>query len=171
MQMKNSIREERALRNWCQTVISLIQLHRLTAISMNQKHISEKDRIDFIFCTLNIAVFITACGITSYDAVIPPDYRVGILDIRLQQVLENSFQKVTDHTSRKIQNRDSAGVVTYKEHLREFTTTHHTFDRINKLNHKLSKEQLKPYDMIDINDLDDLITKGMIASENKILKR
>ena len=45
------------------------------------------------------------------------------------------------------------------------------FDRINNLKHKLSKEQLKIDDMIEINDLDDLITKGMIASENKILKR
>ena len=62
-------------------------------------------------------------------------------------------------------------MVKYKEHVREFTTTHHIFDCINNLKHKLSKEQLKIDDMIEINDLDDLITKGMIASENKILKR
>ena len=70
-------------------------------------------------------------------------YRGEFLDIRLQQFLENSFQEVTDHTSRKLQTRDSAGVITYKEHLREFTTTHHIFARINNLKHKLLKGQLK----------------------------
>ena len=125
-----------------------------------ETYIRGKDRIDFIFCTLNIAAFVTACGITSQ-----------FLDIRLQQFLAKSFQEVADHTSRKLQTRDSAGIVTYKEHLREFTTTHHIFNRINNLKHKLSKEQLKIEDMKEINDLDDLITKGMLASENKILKR
>ena len=62
-------------------------------------------------------------------------------------------------------------MVIYKEHLREFTTTHKIFDRINNLKHKLSKEQLKLNDMTEINDSDDLIIKGMIASENKIRKR
>ena len=62
-------------------------------------------------------------------------------------------------------------MVTYKAYLREFTTTHKIFDRINKLNHKLSKAQLILDDMKEVNDLDDLITKGMITSENKILKR
>ena len=76
-----------------------------------------------------------------------------------------------DHTSRKLQTRDSAGVVTYKEHLSEFTTNHKIFDRINNLKHKLSKDQLKLEAMKEINDLHDLIPKGMIASENKIRKR
>ena len=116
-------------------------------------------------------MFVTACGITSYDTVSPSDHRGEFLNIRLQQFLANSFQEVTDHTSRKLQTRDSAGVITYKEHLRDFTNTHHIFDRINNLKHKLTKEQLKIDDMKEINDLDYLITKGMIASENKTLKR
>ena len=153
----------------CNLIDPIAQAHGY--VNEPETYIRGKDRIYFIFCTLNIAAFLTACGITSYDAVTLADYRGELLDIRLQQFLENTFQEVTDHTSRKLQTRDSAGVITYKEHLREFTTTHHIFDRINKLNHKLSKEQLKLYDMIEINDLDDLITKGMIASENKILKR
>ena len=116
-------------------------------------------------------MFVTACGITSYDAVSPSDHRGEFLNIRLQQFLANSFQEVTDHTSRKLQTRDSVGMVTYKEYLKEFTTTHKIFDRINNLKHKLSTEQLKLEDMKEINDLDDLNTKGMIASENKIRKR
>ena len=89
----------------------------------------------------------------------------------MKQFLANSFQEVTDHTSHKLQTRDSVGVVTYKKHLREFSTNHKIFDRINNLKHKLSKEQLKLNDMTEINDSDDLIIKGMIASENKIRKR
>ena len=153
----------------CNLINPITQAHGY--INEPETYIREKDRIYFIFCTLNITAFITACGITSYDVVAPSDYQGEFLDIKLQQFLANSFQEVTYHTSRKIQTRDSVGVITYKEHLREFTTTHHIFDRINNLKHKLSKRQLKIDDMIEINDLNDLITKGMIASKNKILNR
>ena len=53
----------------------------------------------------------------------------------------------------------------------DFTTTHKFFDRTNKLNDKLLKDQPTPDDMKEINDLNDLITKGMLASEGKIKKR
>ena len=82
-----------------------------------------------------------------------------------------SFQEVTDHTSRKLQTRDSAGVITYKEHLRDFTTSNRIFDRIDTIKSKLVKDTLRVEDMKEINDLDALITKGMIASENKTRKR
>ena len=154
---------------YCNLIDSIAQAHGY--INEPETYIRGKDRIDFIFRTLNIVGFVTACGITSYDEVAPSDHRGEFLDIRLQQFLANSFQEVMDHTSRKLQTMDSAGVVTYKEHLSEFTTTHKIFNRINNLKHKLSKEQLKLEDMKEINDLDDLIAKGMIASENKILKR
>ena len=53
----------------------------------------------------------------------------------------------------------------------DFTTTHKIFDRTNNLNDKLLKDQLTPDDMKEINNLDDLIAKGMLASERKIRKR
>ena len=89
----------------------------------------------------------------------------------MKQFLANAFQEVTDHTLRKLQTRDSAEMVIYKEHLRDFTTTHKIFNRINRLKNKLSKDQLTLDDMKEINDLDELITKGMIASKKKIQKR
>ena len=52
-----------------------------------------------------------------------------------------------------------------------FTTIHKIFYRINNLNDKLLKDQLTLDDMKEINDLDELITKGMLASEGKIHKR
>ena len=109
-------------------------------INEPETYIRGKYRIYFIFCTLNITAFVTACGITSHDTVAPSDHRGEFLDIRLQQFLANSLQEVTDHTSRKLQTRDSAGVVTYKRHLKEFTTNYHIFDHINNLKHNLSKE-------------------------------
>ena len=139
--------------------------------STNQKHIRGKDRLDFLFCTLTIASFVTASGITTYDEIAPSDHRGEFLDIQLQKFLANSFQEVTDHTSRKLQTRDSAGVITYKEHLRDFTTTHKIFDRIDAIQCKLAKDILRLEDMKEINDLDTLITRGMIASESKISKR
>ena len=53
----------------------------------------------------------------------------------------------------------------------DFTTTHKSFDRTNNLNNELFKDQLTPDDMKEINDLDDLIIKGMLASEGKIRNR
>ena len=127
--------------------------------------------IYFLFCTLTIAAFVTACGITAYDEIAPSDHRGEFLDIKLQKFLTNSFQEVTDHTSRKLQTRDSAGVITYIEHLRDFTTTHKIFDRIDTIQYKLVKDILGIEDIKEINDLITLITKGVIASKNKIRKR
>ena len=71
-------------------------------INEPETYIRGKYRIYFIFCTLNITAFVTACGITSHDTVAPSDHRGEFLDIRLQQFLANSVQEVTDHTSRKL---------------------------------------------------------------------
>ena len=81
------------------------------------------------------------------------------------------FIEVTDHASRKLQTRETAGVVTEKQHLMEFTLKYRTFDRTNNLNDKLLKGTLTLEDMKEINDLDDLITKGMLVSESKINTR
>ena len=89
----------------------------------------------------------------------------------MQTFLENSFTEVTDHTSRKLQNRETAGVVTYKQHLMEFTLKQKLFDRTNNINDKLLKGKLTQEDMKKINDLDDLITKGMLTPESKIRKK
>ena len=140
-------------------------------INKPETYIRGKDRINFLFCTLTIASFVTASGITTYDEIAPSDHRGEFLDIQLQKFLANSFQEVTDHTSRKLQTRDSEGVITYKEHLRDFTTTHKIFDRIDAIQCKLEKDRLRIEDMKEINDLDTLITRGMITSENKIKKR
>ena len=97
---------------------------------------------------------------TTYDEIASSDHRGEFLDIQMQNFLVDLF---------KI--RDFAGVVTYKKHLMDFTTNHKIFDRANNLNDKLLKDQLTPDDMKEINDLDDLIIKGMLASKGKIRKR
>ena len=89
----------------------------------------------------------------------------------MQTCLAKSFIKVTDHTSREFQTRETAGVVTYKQYLMDFTTINKIFDRTNNLNYKLSKGKLTPDGMKEINDLDDFIIKWMLVSEGKIKKR
>ena len=71
-------------------------------INEPETYIRGKDRIDFLFCTLTIAAFVTARGITAYDEIVPSDHRGEFLDIQLQKFLANSFQEVNDRTSRKL---------------------------------------------------------------------
>ena len=66
-------------------------------INEPETYIRGKDRIDFLCCTLTIAAFVTACGITAYDEIAPSDHRGEFIDIKLQNFLANSFQEVTDH--------------------------------------------------------------------------
>ena len=49
----------------CNLIDPIAQAHGYT--NEPETYIRGKDRIDFIFCTLNIAAFITANGITTYD--------------------------------------------------------------------------------------------------------
>ena len=51
----------------CNLIDVIAQAHGY--INEQETYIREKDRIDFIFCTLKIAAFVTACGITSYDEI------------------------------------------------------------------------------------------------------
>ena len=132
MRMKNLIRGE----GHCEASIGISP----PSINEPETYIRGKDRIDFLFCTLTIASFVTASGITAYDEIAPSNHRGEFLEIQLQKFLANSFQEVTDHTSRKLQTRDSAGVITYKEHLRDFTNTHKIFDRIDAIQCKLEKD-------------------------------
>ena len=97
----------------CNLIYPIAQAHG--HINEPETYIRGKDRIDFLFCTLTIAAFVTACGITVYDEISPSDHRGEFLVIKLQKFLANSFQEVTDHTSRKLQTRKSVGVITYKK--------------------------------------------------------
>ena len=51
----------------CNLIDPIAQKHGY--INEQETYIRGKDRIDFIFCTLKIAAFVTACGMTSYDEV------------------------------------------------------------------------------------------------------
>ena len=83
----------------------------------------------------------------------------------MQTFLANSVIDVTNYTSRKLRTREIAGCVTYKQYLMNVTANNQISDRTNNLNDKLSKGKLTPDDMKESNDLDDLIIKGMLASE------
>ena len=69
------------LVSYCNLIDPIAQAHGY--INEPETYIRGKERIDFIFCTLNNAAFITACGITSYDAVTPSYHRGEFLDIKL----------------------------------------------------------------------------------------
>ena len=91
--------------------------------------------------------------------------------MNIQKFLENAFKEVTDYITRKLQTRETTGFVTYKQHLIDFTKHNHIFDRTNSLTDKLSNGTHTQVDMKEINDLDELITKGVLVSERRIKKR
>jgi len=78
-------------------------------------------RIGFIFYTLRLSKFVTTRGITTYNMIAPSNWRELFIDIDIQNYLENSFDEVTHHTSKTLQTRETAGLVTYKKQLIEFT--------------------------------------------------
>ena len=51
-----------------------------------------------------------------------------------------------------------------------YITKHHILDRINEINDKLKHNQLTSRDLKQINKIDELITTGMIHSEERIKK-
>ena len=82
--------------------------------------------------------------------------------------METYFSEVTDHTAKKLHTRESAAVVTYKQHLMEIIKYHKIFHRINRLQEKLTKNLLKQEDIKDINDLEALITSEMLTNKRNI---
>lgn len=153
----------------CQLMDQIAQAHGY--INEPETYIRGTDRIDFSFCTLTILDFITAYEITTYDQTSRSDHIGKFLDINIQNFVENSFIKMIDHTARKIKTRETTRVVTYNQYLMELTNQHRIFDRTNTLKDKIPKDALTHEDMEEINDLDELITNGMLALERKIKKR
>ena len=51
-----------------------------------------------------------------------------------------------------------------------YLSEHHILDRINEINDKLKHNQLNSRDLKEINKIDEIITTGMIQSEERIKK-
>ena len=49
-----------------------------------------------------------------------------------------------------------------------YLSEHHILDIINEINDKLKHNQLNSRDLTEINKIDELITTGMIQSEERI---
>ena len=77
------------------------------------------------------------------------------------------FNEVTDHTTRKFQTCETAGVVTFKQNLIKFIQHHNIFHRANSFQKILKNTLLNQKNMKNTNDMDALITSGMLMSERK----
>ena len=61
-------------------------------------------------------------------------------------------------------------VATYKQNMIIYLSEHHILDRINEINDKLKHNHLNSRDLKEINKIDEIITTGMIQSEERIKK-
>ena len=126
-------------------------------------------RIDFVVCTKIINQYITKCGILPFDTVTVSDHRPFYLDVNMFAFLNDKVYLPTP-TSRLLSFKAPDVVATYKQNMIIYLTKHNILDRINVINDKLKDNQLFSRDLIKINRIDELITTGMIQSEERIKK-
>ena len=79
---------------------------------------------------------INSYGITPYDMVAPSDHRDLFIDVDIHKYLENSPNKIIDHTRRKLQSKVTDGVVTYKKYIMKFMMQLNIFIKAHNLQKK-----------------------------------
>ena len=126
-------------------------------------------RIYFAVCTKAINQYITKCGILPFDTVTVSDHRPFYLDVNIFAFLNDKVYIPTP-TSRLLSSKAPDDIATYQQNMITYLTKNLILDSLNEINDKLKHNQLTSRNLKQINKIDELITTGMIQSEERIKK-
>ena len=131
-------------------------------------HIKGSKRIDYIFCTQHISKYIISSGILPFDFVTTTDHRALFIDIYLHKYLRNPTQEYQDPQTRRLLTTITKGVQKYKGYLFKYIKDNKLYERISILQTKLKDKSLTIKEMNNINNIDEMMTKGMLKAEQQI---
>ena len=126
-------------------------------------------RIDFTFCTQIIDTYITRCGILPFDTISPTPHRGIYLDINILDFLKDKIHLPTP-AFRILSTKAPDSVSCYKHNMILCLKEHNILQQITAIDNKIRNNTLVVKDLNNMNFLDDVITKIMITSEEKVKK-
>ena len=133
-------------------------------------YISGSHRIDFFLATKYISTFIDRSGITSFNEVTTSDHRGKFINLHLRDFLKNSYASISNASSRTLQSTNTKNVVKYKQHLKHIVINKLVIEKAKIIQVKLITNSITPNDFTKINELDNLLTSGMLKVERMIVR-
>ena len=130
-------------------------------------HQQRSYRIDFLLCTPGIETFILRISILPLREISPSDHRGIILDVHLQAFL-NDLDHISSTSIRLLSTQSPDSSLIYKTNLIKYTITHNIINQLNNIQNKIDSKTLTSSDQPYLNQVDQLITEGMLFSEYKI---
>ena len=123
--------------------------------------------IDFLLCTPGIEKFILRIDILPLHEISPSAHRRFILDVHLRAHL-NDLDHTPSSNTRLLSTQSPDSSLIYKTHLSKHILKHSIINQVNTIQDKIESKTLNSSDQQYLNEIDQLITKGMLFSEYKI---
>ena len=130
-------------------------------------HQSGSNIIAFLFCTPSIEKFIFRIGILPIHEISPSNHRGYILDVYLLAFL-NDLDHIPSSNTRLLSTQSPDSSLIYKTNLSKYILKHNIINQVNTIQDKIESKTLNSSDQQYLNEIDQLITKGMLFSEYKI---
>ena len=88
----------------------------------------------------------------------------------MRDFLKNSYASISNASSRTLQSTNTKSVVKYKQHLQNIVSNKLVLEKAKLLQAKLNTNSITSNDFKQINDLDNLLTLGMLKAERMIVR-
>ena len=134
-------------------------------------HQSDSDRIYYCFCTDLINNFIKKCAITPYNLFSSANHRGEYLDIQLKTFFRDSYKPTIFPSSRLFMTKRADSVRIYKTRLLCYIISNNIILRTNKIQTKIDSNTLIISNMTEVNEIAEIITKGILLAENPIFSQ
>ena len=116
-------------------------------------------RIDYVFVTPRMVDHVLRSGYEAFHARIASDHKGYFVDFALAGFLDRQLPSIYSATSRAIRGTHPSNITKYIQHLHEYLEETDIF--------RLAKVQKYWYEERKLEDLDRMITKGMLEAENQ----
>ena len=84
--------------------------------------------------------------------------------------LKKSYASIFNSSSRILQPTNTKSVVKYKQHLKHIVISKLVIEKAKILQAKLNTNSITPNDFTKINELDNLLTSGMLKAKRMIVR-
>ena len=116
-------------------------------------------RIDYVFVTPRMVDHVLRSGYEAFHARIPSDHRGYFVDFAIAGFLDRQLPSIFSATSRAIRGTHPSNITKYIEHFHAYLEDNDTF--------RLAQVQKNWYEEKKLEDLDTMITKGMLEAEEQ----